>query len=436
MSCVGFSESRVVDIENDNLPMQGEDIPKMAPKKSATAAAAASSGVGAASFWSQVAPIVFLVLIFLLNFMSRIIFSPLLPTIEKELGINHAQAGAFFFLISAGYLSGLIGSGLLGSRLTHRQTILISGAGISIALVFLSTSSSLWAMGLGLAGLGFASGLYIPSAIATITALVDQRHWGKAIAVHELAPNLAFFIGPFFAEFFLTWSSWRRSLYVLGISSAIITVAYYRFGRGGRFFGESPASSAFGALLRTPAFWIMLILFGLGVSATIGVYAMLPLYLVSERHFDPSWANALTAFSRSYGPILGLLGGWVSDRLGPKLTMVISLLFTGVTTMLLGLAADDWMSINVIIQPALAVWFFPAGFAALAAIAPPRARNLAVGFTIPFGYLIGGGAIPTFIGVMGDAQMFAWGFAATGIMITAAGMLALSLKLPDRNPST
>jgi NNP family nitrate/nitrite transporter-like MFS transporter len=436
MSCVGFSESRVVDIENYSLPMQGEDIPKSASKKSAAATADTPSGVRADSFWHQFGPIIFLVLIFLINFMSRIIFSPLLPTLEKELGISHTQGGLFFFLISAGYLCGLLGSGFLSPLITHRQTILISGAGIGIALVLLSNSSGLWAMRLGLAGLGLASGIYIPSAIATITALVDQRHWGKAIAVHELAPNLAFFIGPFFAEFFLSRFSWRTSLGVLGISSAIITVAYYRFGRGGRFFGESPASSAFGALLRTPAFWTMLILFGLGVSATIGVYAMLPLYLVSERDFNASWANTMTAFSRSYGPILGLLGGWLSDRLGPKITMVVSLLFTGATTMLLGLAADEWMSINVIIQPALAVWFFPAGFAALAVIAPPRARNLAVGFTIPFGYLIGGGAIPTFIGFMGDAQLFALGFVATGVMITAAGILALSLKLPDRSQST
>ena len=85
----------------------------------------------------------------------------------------------------------------------------------------------------------------------------------------------------------------------------------------------------------------------------------------------------------------------------------------------------------MIVQPALAVWFFPAGFAALAVIAPPQARNLAVGFTIPFGYLIGGGVVPTFIGVMGDAQLFSWGFVTTGVLITAAGVLALSLNLPD-----
>jgi NNP family nitrate/nitrite transporter-like MFS transporter len=110
--------------------------------------------------------------------------------------------------------------------------------------------------------------------------------------------------------------------------------------------------------------------------------------------------------------------------------MVVSLIVTGVLTLLLGLVADSWMAAAVVIQPALAVWFFPAGFAALAVIAPPHARNLAVGFTIPFGYLIGGGAIPTFIGMMGDAHHFARGFVVTGMLILLAGMLAILLKLP------
>lgn len=411
--------------------MQREDTSKMTTKKSATAEIDQVASTRGDSFWPQAAPVLFLVAIFLLNFISRVIFSPLLPTIEKELAISHGQAGFFFFLISAGYLSGLLGSGFLSSHSSHRLTILVSGAGVGAALLLLSTSVSLWSMRAGLYALGLAAGLYMPSAIATITALVDQRHWGKAIAIHELAPNLAFFTGPFVAELFLARSTWRAALAVLGFLSVLITIAYFRYGRGGRFAGESPASNAFGVLVRSSAFWIMLILFGMGVSSTVGIYAMLPLYLVSERHVDASWANTVTAFSRSYGPILGVLGGWVSDRLGPKRTMVVSLIVTGLLTLLLGLVADHWMSAAVIIQPALAVWFFPAGFAALAVLAPPQARNLAVGFTIPFGYLIGGGAIPTFIGVMGDAKLFSLGFVITGILITAGGIIALSLKLPD-----
>jgi MFS family permease len=381
-----------------------------------------------APFWPQLGPVVFLAMIFLINFIARIILSPLLPTIEKELGISHGQAGSFFFLISAGYVIGLLGSGFLASRSSHKITIVISTAGVGLALLGISVVSSLWAMRIGLFGLGFAGGLYIPSAIATITSLIERPHWGKAIAVHELAPNLAFFAGPFVAELFLSWSTWRLALNSLGMASLIASFAYFRFGRGGEFAGESPASSAFGLLVHSPSFWIMAVLFGLGVSSTIGVYAMLPLYLVSERRIDLSWANTVVALSRSYGPILGVLGGWVSDRLGPKETMVMSLTFTGIATLLVGLVSTVWISSVVLLQPLLAVWFFPAAFAALAATT--AARNLAVAFTIPFGYLIGGGVVPTFIGIMGDTGSFAVGFIVTGTLILLGGTLALLLKLP------
>lgn len=386
------------------------------------------------SFFSLASRLSFLVLIFLVNFIGRVILSPLLPSIEKELGISHSQAGSFFFLISAGYLLGLLGSAFLASRSTHRATIVVSSSGVGVALLVVCSADSLWPIRLGLLAVGFAAGLYMPSAIATITSLVAQPHWGKAIAVHELAPNVAFFTAPFMAELFLHFSNWRTALGFLGVASLCLSLAYLRFGRGGEFAGESPASGAFGLLARTPAFWLMIIMFGLGVGSTVGVYAMLPLYLVSERHIDSTWANTVVALSRSYGPIFGLLGGWVSDKLGPKRTMVASLVLTGIFTLSLGPASNDWLSAIVLLQPIVAVWFFPAGFAALAMITPAKARNLSVGFTVPFGFLIGGGVIPALIGVMGDAGSFARGYVLTGLLILLSGLLALRLKLPAPQP--
>ena len=375
-------------------------------------------------------PVFFLVGIFLLNFSARIILSPLLPTIEEELAISHGQAGFFFFLISAGYLLGLLSSGFFASRVTHKRTIVVSSAGVGIALIAIALASALSTIRVGLVALGFAAGLYIPSAIAAITSVIRQEHWGKAIAVHELAPNLAFFASPFIAEVFLTWATWRVALGSLGAMSLIMSLTYHHYGRGGEFVGESPGSRAFGILVRAPAFWLMLILFGLGVSSTIGVYAMLPLYLVNEQAMRPSWANTVVALSRMHGPVLGLLGGWVSDWLGPKRTMIVSLIFTGIATLLLGMVSGWWTSAVVLLQPLVAVWFFPAAFAALALITGPNARNLAVAFTVPFGFLLGGGAIPTFIGMMGDAGLFAMGFVVAGSLITCGGILAMVLHLP------
>ena len=409
--------------------MQGDNTSKGALKKSLLDGSDRAQP-GAASFRAQVSPVFFLAGLFFLNFASRIILSPLLPTIEKELAISHSQAGFFFFLSSGGYLVGLLASGVLTSRSSHRLAISASLAGVGIALLTIAAATSLWLIECGLMVLGFAAGFYLPSAIATITSLVDKRHWGKAIAIHELAPNLAFFATPFLAEIFLHWSSWRMGLGLLGVLSLVGSLSFGRLGRGGDFPGESPGSNAFAVLARTPAFWLMMVLFGVGVSSTIGVYAMLPLYLVSQRNFDQSTANTLVAFSRSHGPMLGLLGGWASDKLGAKGTIIISLIFTGITTLLLGTLSGPALGAAVLVQPLVAVWFFPAAFAAIAMITPPSARNLAVAFSVPVGYIIGGGAIPTLIGIMGDAGSFATGFVVTGLLIAAGGLLSIRLRLP------
>jgi NNP family nitrate/nitrite transporter-like MFS transporter len=417
--------------ELGRFAMQREDPSKAALKKNSLDESRNAVDAADSPFGAQLGPVYFLVVIFLLNFVSRIILSPLLPTIEKELAISHRQAGFFFFLTSGGYLAGLLSSGLLASRTTHRSAIVVSSAGVGFAMLTVASAAELALMRCGLFALGFAAGLYMPSAIATITALVDRAHWGKAIAVHELAPNVAFFISPFIAELFLRWANWRSALGLLGVLSILASVSFARFGRGGGFPGESPVSSAFGALVRTSAFWRMVVLFGLGVSSTVGVYAMLPLYLVIERAVEPSWANTIVAFSRSHGPVMGLLGGWASDKLGARQTIIISLAFTGAMTLLVGLLSDVALSAAVLFQPLLAVWFFPAAFAAISMITPPNARNLAVSFSVPFGFLIGGGLIPTFIGAMGDAGSFATGFTITGMLISAGALLALSLRLPE-----
>ncbi len=410
--------------------MHREHISNPAIKKITPATSARNQESGDPSFRTQVRPVFFLACLFFLNFTSRIILSPFLPTIEKELAISHSQAGFFFFLSSSGYLVGLLSSGLLTSRSSHRVAIMVSLAGVGMANLTIASSASLWLIRCGLIVLGFAAGFYLPSAIATITSLVDKQHWGKAIGIHELAPNLAFFLSPFIAEIFLRWSNWRTGLGTLGALSMLASISFGKFGRGGGFPGEAPGSRAFNALVRTPAFWLMAILFGVGVSSTVGVYAMLPLYLVAGQHFEPSVANTLVAFSRSHGPFLGLLGGWASDKLGAKHTIVISLVFTGLITLLLGIVSGRLLAAAVLLQPLLAVWFFPAAFAAIAMITTPSARNLAVAFSVPVGYIIGGGAIPTFIGAMGDAGSFATGFVLTGLLIAGGGILSLAVRLP------
>jgi MFS family permease len=71
-------------------------------------------------------PLLSLVIIFYLNFVSRVIYVPLLPIIEAELGIGHGEVGALFLFIAGGYCIGLLGSGFASFRIKPRWTIIFS----------------------------------------------------------------------------------------------------------------------------------------------------------------------------------------------------------------------------------------------------------------------------------------------------------------------
>jgi NNP family nitrate/nitrite transporter-like MFS transporter len=381
------------------------------------------------SFFSQLGPILFLTTIFFLNFIGRIVFAPLMPSLENDLGLDHTGAGSMFLLISLGYFISLLCSGFLSCRLTHRRTIIVSALSVGMVLICTSFSDSLWSIRLSLLFLGLAAGIYLPSGITTLTSLISVKHWGKAVAIHELAPNLGFVVAPLLSELFMIWFSWRVVILFLGTDSILIGIAFAFFGRGGEFLGEAPNFGSLKTLFAEPAFWIMTVLFSFGICGTMGIYTMLPLYLVTEQGFDRSWANTLVALSRISGVFMAFIAGWVSDRLGPRLTMSGVFLITGLMTILIG-SGWGWIVIFVFLQPAMAVCFFPPGFAALASIGPPNARNIAVSLTIPAGFIFGAGAIPMGIGMMADAGFFDLGFALAGGLILTGALLALFLRSP------
>ncbi|MBW1999134.1 MAG: MFS transporter [Deltaproteobacteria bacterium] len=379
-------------------------------------------------FRSHVPSLLFLTGIFFLNFLSRIVLAPLLPAIEAELNVGHAEAGSFFLFISLGYFAGLLGSGFVSSCLTHRRTIILSSVAVGGSLLAVSLSHTLWGIRLQLILLGLAAGFYLPSGIATLTTMVSSRDWGKAIAIHELAPNLSFIAAPLVAEGLMLWFSWRGVMALLGGAAVLVGVAFTRFGKGGTFPGEAPSPKTLGVLLAQPSFWIMMVLFSLGIGASLGVYTMLPLYLVAERGLERSWANQLVAFSRIAGPAVAFVAGWASDKLGPKRALGGVFLATGMATVLLGMARGLWIVPVLFLQPMLAVCFFPAGFAALAKVGPPQVRNVAVSLTIPVAFLLGGGAIPAGIGIMGEEGLFSLGITFFGLLLLGGIILLRYLR--------
>jgi NNP family nitrate/nitrite transporter-like MFS transporter len=369
-------------------------------------------------------PIAFLTAVFYLNFVSRIILGPFLPVVELELGLGHGGAGSLFLFIQIGYAAGLLGSGLVSWRFTHRRTIVTSALAVGISMVGLSLAGSLGATRLWLVLIGVAAGLYLPSGVATITHLVNDAHWGKALAFHELAPNLAFITAPLLAEALLAAISWRGVLAVVGAGAIVLGGCFAFSGYGGNERGEPPRLETIAGLLRDPSVWAMMLVFAAGVGSSLGLYSILPLFLVSAVGMTLHAANSITGLSRVACLAVAFLSGWLTDRMGHRRALILALAVTGSLNICLGLLPGPALTPTfVFLQGAAAVMFFPPAFAAVSRLVSAQMRSLAIALTTAVGVFLGGGGVPSLVGYLAEVASFSAGFIVVGVLAVLSPLL-------------
>lgn len=380
----------------------------------------------------RVAPLIFLVIIFFLSFLARMVFSPLLLAIEEDFGISHAQAGTFFLIISIGFSVMIFFSGFVSKQLRHRGTILVSVFGIGGALILIAVSHRLIFFQAGLCLLGMSAGLYIPSGISTLTSLTAAKHWGKAISFHEFGGLAGFVLAPIFAEIGLRAGSWRLTLLAFAAATLLTGVLYLLFGKGGGFRGETPHLRNIKITFRKKSFRILAIFFIVAVGLEIGVFAMLPTYLVVERGMGRGFVNTIVGLSRSSTLIFVFFSGWMVDRFGVKALIGWISGLAGVCTILLGVLDNQWIVPVVFLQPLVISAFFPVAITALADVSTARTRNVTISLIIPFSNSFGAGLVPVAMGFMAERGLFAAGFIIVGTLMIACLVLLPQLRVTSK----
>jgi NNP family nitrate/nitrite transporter-like MFS transporter len=380
------------------------------------------------SFRAASPQLAMLALVFFFVFTARIVFSPLLPSIEADLGLSHARSTSFFLFLSIGYGTASLLSGLVSARIGHRGIILLSALTTGAALLLISRAPSLGLIHAGLVLVGATSGLYLPSAIPAATALAAGGGEGRALAVHELAPNLAFILIPLAAAL-LARLPWRSFLLGLGLACLTAGALYLLFASSGRFRGEAPSLANLGLILSRRSYWVFAALFTLGVGSGAGVFAVLPTYLVAERGLPPATVNTLVGLSRIACLAAVFAVGWLADRLGARVVLAATLLAAGAATAALGFGHGGLLTAAVFVQPVLSACFFPVGFVAVARITPRRIYNVTVSLLLPVSYALGGGVVPSLLGVLGDRGAFGRGLTLLGVLIAAGSALVPLVKL-------
>jgi NNP family nitrate/nitrite transporter-like MFS transporter len=339
------------------------------------------------------------------------------------MGLSHSQSGLFILLMGTGFCISQIGAAFLAARWGYRRCILVSLWGSGAAALLLSQAHSIWVLYGAFLFLGVAGGLYVPSGIALITVLVQPKDWGKAMGIHELAPNLALIVVPFCATAAIAFGSWRWGFMTSSLVMFFCGLVYLKYGVDSDQRPSPPNISRIREIVTDPSFWKLSVLLSMAVGIETGVYAMVPLFLVSERSFELGDANQLLGLSRIPGVILVLLSGWLTDKLSPAAAISIALGLTGVAVIGLG-SGPYWVMIpSIYLQSAASACLFPPMLSMASAISSNQNRALTLSLSIAVAPVIGGGLLPAALAVSGDLLSFEAGFIATGLLVFATILL-------------
>jgi NNP family nitrate/nitrite transporter-like MFS transporter len=363
-----------------------------------------------------------------LNFSTRAIFSPLLPLIEDSLSISHGAAGGLFTSLSIGYGLTLLIAGRFGSIWGYKKTVVLGFMGTGVVLIGFQWAESYTASLILFFLLGFVTGSYLPSILPIITETYDYRHWGKTLGFHDSAASFSIFCIPLLVAFGLHYLSWKNILLILGIVSLLLPIYFWKISvEPKKEMSEQKGRAPL--LFKRKTVWIIALLWIFAAGSALGLYSILPLFLVKERGIDFDLANSLFGISRMGGVFVSILIGFLIDRYGYRKMLVLGISMTGLSTIGLSLASTLPMIVTaLILQATLSLAFFPIGMSTISKLTPLSERAMATGVIISIGMIFGGGVIPFLLGVIADHSNFQIGILGLGILTTLSSLMVRFLR--------
>jgi NNP family nitrate/nitrite transporter-like MFS transporter len=362
-----------------------------------------------------------------LNFSTRTVLSPLLPIFESELHISHALAGSIFLFLAVGYTSSLLASNWFTPRIGFKKSIAAGFLVLTGGLVALVFTRTYWGLGAVAFVLGFGAGLYLPSALPLLTSTIHPDKWGKAIAFHETAATSSILVIPLLAAAALRFLHWKWLVAVLSGLCLAATIVF--LARSPDLRPKEEEKTPFSRVLRRRSFWIMAILWSFAAAGGLGLYNLMPLFLVNERGLPIDLANSIFGLSRIGGLVVTFLAGFLIDRFGVKRVLLISLLASGFSITGIALAESFPLLVTMLVFQATSIpVFFPAGLVAVSKLTGFGDRGAFAGATVAVGVVFGMGIAPTLLGTAADLWSFQAGMLVQGLLTMGVCFLLKSLR--------
>lgn len=365
---------------------------------------------------------VLLFLLYMFDYIDRLIIVSLFPFIKAEWGISDASCG---LLVSAVYWSILIFTfpvSILVDRWSRKKTIGIMALIWSLATAacaFTRSFSQLFAartvIGVGEAG-------YAAGGTAMISAIFPKEKRARVLGLWNASIPLGSAIGIAAGGIIAEHFGWRHALGVVAIPGFIIAILFFwvrdyktidlvqsRGGAEGELLEKMKLSEIAAQFLRSKS----LILANLGFAASCFVTTALMSWLPS--YFHRTEGISISQAGMKAGAVMFLavvgapLGGYLADKwyekkpAGRMLLPAVSTALTGIILFISFVLFKGTAQYIILLAAGVtAVAFVPAGVSVTQDVVHPGLRAMSLSICVIIQHVLGSTLGPVFVGAVSD----------------------------------
>jgi MFS transporter, Spinster family, sphingosine-1-phosphate transporter len=299
----------------------------------------------------------------LLNYADRNVLFAVQPLVQEEFHLSNVQIGyltsAFlgFYMIAAPFV------GPLADRYSRKLIIVLGGLFWSGLTLLTAVTHNYTELLIRHTLVGVGEATFVTIAPTFVADLFAEEKRGRILGVFYLAIPVGSAAGYLLGGHLAPLYGWRFPFYVAAAPGFVLALAvmFLKEPERGQFDSqkETPERSTILGLFRNPAFLTSTLGMAAMTYSLGGIQVWMPKFLFSERGYTLEAANfAFGIIIVIDGILSALLGGWLGDRLLPR--MKSAYYFVSAASMLLGIPVMivALFAKGSIMMPAIAVAAF------------------------------------------------------------------------------
>jgi len=308
--------------------------------------------------------LVWLLLIFAwaANFVIRIGFSALLPSIMSELSLSYTRAGLLASAFFYAYVIMQIPSGLLGDRYGRRRILLLGLLGGALSAGLTGLAGSFAALFTARALTGAFQGSLFSNDRAIIATVTPPDRIGLGQGVSFAGPGLGLTAGLVIGGLLVEVLPWRTVMMLFGLGPIAAALLIARFVPSpAPSPAQEPLGRRLGGLLANGPLWLLALASLCAIANQFILATWAPLFFQEAGITDVGRAGIYAALQGIAASLGMIVGGFTHDRLARRGFESKTVIVAGLAALALSMLAMA----AVIAQrsvPALAILLFLAAF--------------------------------------------------------------------------